>query len=172
MPILFLLFVLLPIIEIMVLINVSGSIGGLNTFFIVIITAFFGAYFVRQQGFSLITQVQSKTARGEAPGAELAEGMLLLVAGVLLITPGFITDAMGFLFTLPFSRKPIASFLIAQVLKRQPNGFHFTAHSDFGRNDQKQQNSPFEQNQSNDGDIIDCEYTDKSESSNDKNKLN
>lgn len=168
MPILFLLFVVLPIAEIMVLINVSESIGGLNTFAIVIITAFFGAYFVRQQGFAVLQQVQTKFAQGQAPGNELAEGILLLIAGVLLVTPGFITDALGFLFTLPFSRTPIANFVIAQMAKKQGANVHFQ----YG-------GSPFEQHQSkrtndqNDkGDIIDGEYTDTSDTQNDKNRLN
>ena len=176
MPFLFLLFVVLPIAEIMLIINVSESIGGWNTFFVVIVTAFFGAYFVRQQGFALFQSLQVKLARGEAPSTEMAQGLLLLVAGVLLITPGFITDILGFLFTLPFSRGPIASFLMSKVKFKQTGNVHFTQ-SGFGANDDFQ-NQPF--NQSNrpgyeKGDIIDGEYTETSESKqsdDEKNRLN
>jgi UPF0716 protein FxsA len=130
MPVLFILFVVLPIAEIMVLINVSNGIGTLNTFLIVIITAFFGAYFVRQQGFALVQQLQTKISSGQAPSSEMAEGILLLIAGVLLITPGFITDGLGFLFTLPFSRAPIARFIMSKITSkivsgRGGAGFHF-----------------------------------------------
>lgn len=138
MPILFILFVVLPIAEIMVLINVSSGIGTLNTFLIVIITAFFGAYFVRQQGFALFQQLQTKLSSGQAPSTEMAEGVLLLIAGVLLITPGFITDGLGFLFTLPFSRAPIARFIMNKIMTKvlvgKGNaGFHFHQH---GQNQQ------------------------------------
>lgn len=171
---LFLLFVILPIAEIMLLINVSASIGGWNTFFIVIITAFFGAYFVRQQGFMLIQQIQTKFTNGEAPSNEMAEGLLLLVAGILLITPGFLTDALGFLFTLPFSRGPIASFLMKRVAVRKTGSVHFT-HSSFQSPPGGRNRGPDSQS----GDIIDGEYTDKSKASteadkqdSDKNRLN
>ncbi len=168
---LFLLFVILPISEIMLLINVSDRIGGWNTFFIVLVTAFFGAYFVRQQGFALIQQFQGKMARGEAPGSELAQGILLLIAGVLLITPGFITDALGFLFTLPFSRAPIAAFITSKLLSKQGPNVHFSQanfHQQGFQND-----SPFQQRPSQDekdDTVIDGEYTDKTEND-EKNRL-
>lgn len=173
---LFLLFVILPIAEIMLLINVSASIGGWNTFFVVIVTAFFGAYFVRQQGFALIQQMQAKMGAGQAPSTEMAEGLLLLVAGVLLITPGFITDVLGFLFTLPFSRGPIASFVMQRVVVKQAGNVHF-GQGGFGAGSsagfENQNEKP-----AND-DIIDAEYTDKSESDkpssddiSNKNRLN
>lgn len=177
MPFLFLLFVILPIAEIMLIINVSDSIGGWNTFLVVIITAFFGAYFVRQQGFALLQSVQTKIAKGEAPSTDLAEGLLLLVAGVLLITPGFITDIMGFLFTLPFSRGPIAAFLMTKMIVRQTGNVHFTQ-AGFGQNpnDVKQEpNSRYNNPRGQQGDIIDGEYTDKSDidsNNDDKNRLN
>jgi UPF0716 protein FxsA len=184
---LFLLFVALPIAEIMLLINVSGNIGGLNTFFIVLITAAFGAYFVRQQGFSLLQQVQTKLNSGQAPNTELAEALLLLIAGVLLITPGFITDALGLLFTLPFSRGPIAAFLLNKVVlkhashvnfghggfnqtppnqpfdNKDPSGFNTSRHNSNNSNGNKAN--------ANQGEIIDGEYTDKSDKD-DKNRLN
>ncbi|MDT0595235.1 FxsA family protein [Glaciecola petra] len=164
---LFLLFVILPIAEIMLLINVSASIGGWNTFFIVIVTAFFGAYFVRQQGFSLLNTMQTKMASGQAPSSEMAQGLLLLVAGVLLITPGFITDALGFLFTLPFSREPIARFLMSRINFQTMGG---AAHQQF----RDQQGTEQNHHQSK-GDIIDGEYEDKTDAdraNDEKNRLN
>jgi UPF0716 protein FxsA len=92
----------------------------------------------------------------------MAEALLLLVAGVLLITPGFITDILGFLFTLPFSRAPIAKFLITKMPIKQAGNVHFN-HSGF------QQARP--DNQFDEGETIDGEYTDKSPE-NDKNRLN
>ncbi len=167
---LFFLFVALPIAEVMLIINVSASIGGWNTFFIVLITAFFGAYFVRQQGFALIKQIQTKIQTGVAPSTEMAEGLLLLLAGVLLITPGFITDMLGFLFTLPFSRGPIAKFLITKVVVqhagKQQAGFNHTT----GPQNDPDYNSR-SSNRFSEGDTIDGEYTDKTKND-DKNRLN
>jgi UPF0716 protein FxsA len=149
---LFLLFVILPIAEIMLLINVADGIGNWNTFFIVLVTAFFGAYFVRQQGFALIQQLQTKLASGQAPTTEMAEGLLLLVAGVLLITPGFLTDGLGFLFTLPFSRGPIAKFMMLKIISRKTSGnFQFHAHSQHGFK------GGFTDNKEDEGDIIEGE---------------
>jgi UPF0716 protein FxsA len=124
---LFILFAILPILEIMLLINVSDNVGGWNTFAIVLITAFFGAYFVRREGANTLRDVQLKMAQGQMPGKELSEGLLLLVAGVLLVTPGFITDVVGLLFTVPFTRTPIAAALVTSFLKsgKVQGGFAF-----------------------------------------------
>jgi UPF0716 protein FxsA len=124
---LFILFAILPILEIMLLINVSDNIGGWNTFAIVLITAFFGAYFVRREGANTLRNVQLKMAQGQMPGKELSEGLLLLVAGVLLVTPGFITDVAGLLFTIPFTRTPIAAALVTSFMKsgKIQGGFSF-----------------------------------------------
>ena len=111
---LFFLFALLPIIEIALLVNVGEQIGGWNTIALVITTAFVGAYLVRQQGLSTLVQAQQKMQTGQMPGQEMAEGLLLVVAGVLLVTPGLITDGVGFLFSLPFTRPTIARWLFKQ----------------------------------------------------------
>lgn len=180
---LFILFVVLPITEIMVLINVSGTIGGVNTFIVVLITAFFGAYFVRQQGFALLGQIQSKVGQGNALSTQMAEGLLLLIAGVLLITPGFITDIFGFLFTLPFSRAPIASFLVKKLVVHLSgnqagfSAFHqqgsFNHHNDFNNANEYDNTQHAKEHHcgSDTGDIIDGEYTDKTENDR-KNRLN
>ena len=156
MLILFLLFAVLPIAEIMLLINVSDVIGGWNTFFIVIFSAFIGAYFVKREGLNTLNQVQAKSAKGEVPSKEISEGLLLLVAGVLLVTPGFITDIMGLLFTIPFTRGPIAAVLVKQFMahqaKRGGAQFQFYQYSEQTRNTQRESDE--------NGDIIDGEYED------------
>lgn len=126
---LFLLFAILPIVEIALLINVGEIVGGWNTVAIVIITAFIGAHLVRQQGIQTLATAQNKMRTGEMPGQEMAEGLLLLVAGVLLVTPGFITDGIGFLFSLPFTRPLIAAALMKQfghkIVMHHTGGGHF-----------------------------------------------
>lgn len=167
MLILFLLFAVLPIAEIMLLINVSDTIGGWNTFFIVIFSAFIGAFFVKREGLNTLRQVQEKSAQGELPGKEISEGLLLLVAGVLLVTPGFITDIVGLLFTLPFTRGPIAAALVKRVMLHQAKGanvhFSFQHHQQYSET-KKPEND-------NDGEIIDGEYRDHTPND-DKDRLN
>lgn len=115
---LFLLFAILPIVEIAILINVGEQIGGWYTVAIVILTAFLGARLVRQQGLQTLTQAQKKMQSGVAPGLEMAEGLLLVIAGVLLVTPGFITDGIGFLLSLPMTRPVIAKNLLKHLSTR------------------------------------------------------
>ena len=112
---LFLLFAILPIVEIAILINVGEQIGGWYTVAIVIITAFAGAHLVRQQGLSTLLQAQQKMQAGTMPGQEMAEGLLLVIAGVLLVTPGFVTDGIGFLLSLPMTRPLIAKGLVKHL---------------------------------------------------------
>jgi UPF0716 protein FxsA len=112
---LFLLFAILPIVEIAILINVGDQIGGWYTVAIVILTAFAGAHLVRQQGLSTLMQAQQKMQAGTMPGQEMAEGLLLVIAGVLLVTPGFITDGIGFLLSLPMTRPLIAKGLLKNL---------------------------------------------------------
>ena len=91
----FFLFIVVPIIEIAVLMQVGALLGAWPTVAIVIITAWLGAKNVRQQGIATIQSVQTKMAQGEAPSDEIVAGLLLLVAGILLVTPGFVTDFFG-----------------------------------------------------------------------------
>lgn len=157
MGILFLLFAVMPIVEIALLINVGEMIGGWNTVGIVIATAFVGAFLVKREGISTLSAAQAKLQQGIPPGGELAQGLLLLVAGVLLVTPGFVTDIIGLLFTLPPTRKFFAKALLAKMAVRvqtqtgapfqQGAGFH--AHYQY-RSEQQTQDS----------DIIEGEFRD------------
>ena len=92
MPYLFLLFIVMPIAEIAVLIQVGGAIGGWTTIGIVILTAVIGTAMLRQQGLATLNKAQMRAQQGEMPAQQLLEGLLLLIGGVLLLTPGFITD--------------------------------------------------------------------------------
>lgn len=109
--ILFLLFIIVPIVEIALLIHVGEWIGGWNTVAVVIATAFIGAHLVRSQGLQTLLQAQRKMQQGSMPGQEMAEGLLLAVSGILLVTPGFVTDGIGLLFAMPVSRPLIAAYI-------------------------------------------------------------
>lgn len=98
---LFLLFVAVPIIEIALFIEVGGLIGLWPTLAIIILTAFVGTVLVRTQGIQTLRQLQRNLSEGRDPVSPIAHGALILVAGVLLLTPGFFTDAAGLLLLVP-----------------------------------------------------------------------
>lgn len=148
--VLFLLFIVMPIVEIMVLMNVGSLIGALPTIAIVILTAWIGAAMVRQQGMATYQSVQNKLAQGQVPSDEIIAAMLLLVAGVLLLTPGFITDGFGLLLLWPVSRGVMVKAVQQQMAKSKANGAQGSTffYSNFQQSNHQQ--SPFndvEQNQ-------------------------
>jgi len=119
--ILLFLFVFVPVVEISLLIRVGGSIGGFNTILIVILTAVLGAYLVRQQGFETLRNVQQKTNQGTIPAMEMAEGVALLFAGAVLLTPGFITDAIGFALLTPTIRRSLIAWFAKRGIMHASN---------------------------------------------------
>ncbi len=98
---LFILFVAIPIIEIGLFIQIGGAIGIWSTLLIVVLTAIAGTYLVRQQGASALRDIQMSFSNLNDPGTSLAHGAMILIAGVLMLTPGFFTDTIGFLFLIP-----------------------------------------------------------------------
>ncbi len=120
----FLIFVLTPIIEMWLLIEVGSVIGALPTIALVMLTAVIGITLLRQQGFSTLFRARQKMAEGQIPAREMAEGILLAIGGALLLTPGFVTDAIGFACLLPGSRQLLA----ASVLKRMQPNIHVNTH--------------------------------------------
>ena len=110
-----LIFFLTPIVEMYLLIEVGGTIGTLPTSALVMLTAVIGVALLRRQGLATLTRGLGRLQRGEVPAQEMAEGILLAISGALLLTPGFVTDAVGFTFLLPASRVVIARRLLAKV---------------------------------------------------------
>ena len=115
---LFLLFIAVPIVEIYLLLEVGGVIGAIPTIGLVVLTAAAGAVLVRAQGFSTIMQVRRSLDAGEIPAVAIIEGIFLLVAGALLLTPGFLTDAVGFGCLIPPLRRAlILRFIEMRVIR-------------------------------------------------------
>ena len=118
---LFLLFLIIPLVEIYFLIQVGSAIGALLTVFLVVFTAVLGALLLRYQGFVTLRNFQASMGRGKLPALEILEGMVLLVAGALLLTPGFFTDAIGFACLIaPLRRAVIQWFLKNNQRPRTP----------------------------------------------------
>ena len=107
-----LIFVLVPLLEMIILMEVGGIIGALPTIGLVILTAVAGVWLLRLQGISTLHRVQTKLASGHIPDAELLEGIMLIFGGGLLLTPGFATDSAGFICLIPGLRRPIAHWII------------------------------------------------------------
>ena len=101
---LFLILLIVPIIEIALFIEVGGRIGTWPTIAVVVLTAVIGTVMLRRQGLATLRSVQSRLAAGEDPGRLLADGAMILVAGALLVTPGFFTDSVGFALLVPAVR--------------------------------------------------------------------
>jgi UPF0716 protein FxsA len=114
MRFIFLLFIIVPITEMWVLIEVGSKIGALPTIFLVFFTAAVGLALLRQQGLSTLLRVNQRMEQGQLPAAEILEGVMLAVGGVLLLTPGFVTDFVGFACLLPPSRKVLVASLLRQ----------------------------------------------------------
>lgn len=119
LPLLLLVFFSLPVIEIYLLVKVGNLIGALPTVFMVVFTAVLGALLLRQQGFATLRRVQASMARGQIPAMELLEAMLLTLGGALLLTPGFFTDALGFLCMIPPARRWLVRTLLDRFLLSQ-----------------------------------------------------
>ena len=117
------LFVAAPLAEIYVLIHIGGEIGALNTIALCVLTAVLGATLIRIQGISTLLRIRAALERGDLPALEMLEGAQLLVAGALLLTPGFVTDSLGFVLLVPAVRRAIARYLIERHSVRMgPHG--------------------------------------------------
>jgi len=116
MPYALLLFVAMPIVEIALLLRVGNALGWAPTLLIVIATAFLGTAMLRQQGLATLAKARSRLDSGEMPAQQLLEGMLLMVGGVLLLTPGFVTDAFGFACLIPLTRQWLATKLADRAI--------------------------------------------------------
>ena len=114
MRFLFALFIAIPILEMVVLIQVGQQIGALWTIVLVLLTAFIGINLLRYQGLSTLSRATWRMQSGQIPAQEMLEGILLAVGGALLLTPGFVTDTIGFLLLVPFTRQFFASRLMGR----------------------------------------------------------
>lgn len=105
-------FITVPLVEMIILIQVGGIIGAIPTVGLVVLTATLGIWLLKLEGLATLARVQEKLGLGQIPETELLEGVMLLIGGALLLTPGFVTDAMGFVCLLPGLRRPLARWII------------------------------------------------------------
>jgi UPF0716 protein FxsA len=109
---------ILPILEIVVIVAVGQAIGGWPTFFLLVGAAVLGIWLIRREGGKAWRALNQAVLSGRMPAREIADGIVVLVAGLLLLVPGFITDAIGLLLILPFTR-PVARGLLESAISRR-----------------------------------------------------
>jgi UPF0716 protein FxsA len=119
---LLILFVIVPVTELYILIEVGKKIGGLTTIGIIILTGIIGAYLVKGQGFMILKKIQSDLNEGIIPGDSLIQGAIILAGGIFLLTPGFVTDIIGFIFLIPVSRRVVKKYLLKWLKRKIKEG--------------------------------------------------
>ena len=114
-PIVAALFIGIPLIEIYLFIKLGGLIGAFPTVLLIIVTALIGVSLLRAQGFSTMAKFQQEVSTGQLPATTMLEGVALIFGGALLLTPGFLTDTIGFLCLIPFTRQTIIAWVIKNM---------------------------------------------------------
>ena len=118
---LLIIFIILPIIEISIFIQVGGFVGTFNTILIIFLTAAVGVYFVRQQGFRTFQKIAVELQNQQIPVQGMFDGLVILISGILLVTPGFLTDIIGFLGLIPQTRVFLLGIIKNLFLQRYSN---------------------------------------------------
>jgi UPF0716 protein FxsA len=116
------LFTVVPLVELYILIKIGELIGAGPTILIVLATGFAGAVLARQQGAQVWWQIQKEMETGRFPADRLIDALLLLVAGAVLITPGILTDLLGFIILIPFTRAPIRQWVKNRLRRMMERG--------------------------------------------------
>ena len=162
-----LLFILVPLVELYFIIVVGDMIGALWTVLLVLMTAVIGVNLLRLQGMSTLSRAQQNMAQGQVPAMEMMEGVALAIAGILLITPGFITDSIGFLLLLPVTRRAIIHYLMRHATLYSnfqggpggQGGFHSSTYHEHRSTSRGRDSSDPEIKTDRVGHTIDGEYT-------------
>lgn len=168
MPVFLFLFIVLPILELVVLIQVGSAIGALNTVgLLLLLTTIVGVALIRRQGLSTLTRANRRLNSGEVPAKEMLEGMMLAFGGFLLLIPGFITDVVGLLCLLPVVRPLLAALFLKRMVTRGPNtGFFFVSGRSHGFDGTGA--GPFGPRHNPDDNTIEGEYRDETDRGHDR----
>lgn len=166
---LLILFTCVPAIELFLLFQVGGQIGALNTIFIIIATGVVGAAMAKSQGLELLYKIQEEINQGQIPTGKLFQGFLVMGGGLLLLTPGFVTDILGFAMVMPGSRNLLAALIRKAFAKQiQSGNIHvFTSMGAGSSNPGQSRREDFEaspfskQEESLQGGVFEAEYTKK-----------
>ncbi len=111
------LFALIPLVELFILFRVGAIIGAVPTLLIIVLTAVIGAYLSKREGLKTLFRIRDSLRQGSMPAEHLVDALLILVAGLLLLTPGFLTDITGFLLLLPVTRRAFKRWIANRMKK-------------------------------------------------------
>jgi len=117
------LFIGLPIIELALLFKLHGAVGFVPTVLLVLLTGVVGAALVRRQGIAILFRIQQEMGQGNLPAPQMMDGVMVLIAGALLVTPGLITDVTGFLLLVPFVREHIRFWIRKRLEEKIRSGY-------------------------------------------------
>ena len=123
---LLIIFIILPILELAVLLRLDNAIGLFQTIILIFLTGIIGAWLVRQQGINILFRIKKEINNGNIPAKEMIDGVMLLIAGAVLITPGLITDSFGFLLLIPYTRNFIRKWIRNRIEKYVNSGYIIT----------------------------------------------
>ena len=112
------LFLVVPFVELFVIIQVGRAVGVVDTIAVLVLVSVVGAWLVKREGLSVLRRAQERVDRGAVPGRELVDGVLILFAGALLLTPGFVTDLVAILLLVPPVRAALRSGVVRQLRRR------------------------------------------------------
>ena len=118
-------FLIVPVVELWGILQMGEWIGGWNTFFIILAMSALGAYFARSEGRKVWQDAQKQLQSGQLPGRALIDGIIVLVGGMLLLTPGFFSDLLGIILLLPITR-PFFRHMVLQWLEKRMRNGNFT----------------------------------------------
>ncbi len=144
MPLLLLVLIGVPIIEIALFIEIGGYIGLWPTLATILVTAVVGAALVRKQGLATLAKAQAEVDAGRPPVRELFDGVCILIAGALLLTPGFMTDALGLALLIPGFRTVLGRRLLDLIKARGTTTVHWQTRGSAGRGDSTVVDADFE----------------------------
>jgi len=116
--VLLLLFLLIPLAELLVIIQVGQAVGALNTVALLVLVSAVGAWLVKREGIGVWRRFRRQVEAGVVPGREIADGVMILFAGALMMTPGFLTDILGVLLLLPPVRAAVRAGLLGRAARR------------------------------------------------------
>jgi UPF0716 protein FxsA len=119
---LILLFTIIPLVDLSLLIEVGKHIGVMNTIAVVLVTGITGAALARSQGFGILARIRDELSQGQLPSDSLIEGIMILAGALLLVTPGLLTDILGFAFLIPFTRYLFKNYLKKYLLSKIKKG--------------------------------------------------
>jgi UPF0716 protein FxsA len=113
---------MIPMVELFLLIEIGKAIGTLEVILLTIASGIAGAALAKSQGFSILKKMQQEMAEGRVPAANLIDGLMILIGGILLLTPGIVTDAIGFLFLIPWTRVLMKRLLMKWMMNKIQKG--------------------------------------------------